>query len=276
MISQSTDLVRRDSIEELVGHRARALQLYRQAVDTLAAAGEAHKRACGGSTYTSNEFLRDMRYLDIKGSRFDGEVRTCVDRDMWRHLINATKLGSLMDKQERNTFEESLKKDVPEATADNVFATLSRLAGDANMIFRRGLVNAFRGFCGEYHSHDGFKIGKRFLVSGLIQGGRSWPNVSHYRDDSVKDIDRCMHILDGKPAPEYQQGVLAAIRTGIGARPCHEEVTSDYFKVRLYYGNGNAHFYPLRPDLVEQANRLIAVHCGETLGAGHSARHAAE
>jgi len=43
-----TDLVRRDSIEELIGHRERALQLYRQALDTLKAAGEAHSRACGG------------------------------------------------------------------------------------------------------------------------------------------------------------------------------------------------------------------------------------
>lgn len=267
-----TDLVRRDSIEELIGHRERALQLYRQALDTLKAAGEAHSRACGGGTCTSQDFLRDLQYRSNDGARFDESVRTGVDRDMWRHFINATPLGSLMDKEERNRFEDALKKDVPAATADTVFATMQRLASDANMIFRRGLVNAFRGFCGDYHSHDGFKIGDRFVVECLIQGGRKWPSVSHYRDASVADIDRCMHVLDGKQAPTYQQGVLAAIRTGIAAKA--GEVKSDYFKVRLFYGNGNAHFYPLRQDLVRQANRLIAAHCGETLGAGHAARHA--
>lgn len=274
MIVPGTDLVRRDSIEELIGHRARALQLYRQAVDTLAAAGQAHARACGGG-HTSSDFLRDMQYK-THDERWDTSVRASVDRDMWRHFINATPLGSLMDKIERDKFEASIKtNDVPEITADTVFATLSRLAGDADMIFRRGLATAFSRFCRDFKSHDGFKIGPRFVVKALTSGGKSWPSISYYRDDYVRDIDRCMHILDGKPTPDYQQGLLATIRTAMSQRPLPDEVTSDYFRVRLFYGNGNAHFYPTRPDLVERANKLIALHYGEVLGEGYAASHAA-
>lgn len=268
-----TDLVRKDSIEELCGHRARAFQLYQQAVDTLKEAGKAHAMAIAGQR-TTNDFLRDMHYG--KDEHFADSVRNSVDRDMWRYFIDATPLGSLMDAEERRKFEDSLKqRDVPEITPENVFATLSRLAGDANMIFRRGLVNAFRKFCGDYHSHDGFKIGSRFLITHLVTGGGRWHHLNHYREPDVQDLDRCMHVLDGKPAPEHQQGVLAAIRTAIHSNEKPSEVKSDYFKVRLFYGNGNAHFYPLRQDLVTQANRLIAAHCGEALGAGHTARHAA-
>lgn len=266
-----TDLVRKDSIEELCGHRARAFQLYQQAVDTLKEAGKAHALAVAGG-HTDNQFLRDMHYG--AGPHFADSVRNSVDRDMWRYFIDATPLGSLMDAEERRNFEDSLKKDsVPDITPENVFATLSRLAGDANMIFRRGLVNAFRLFCGDYHSHDGFKIGSRFLITHLVSGGRKWASLNHYQEPKVQDIDRCMHVLDGKPSPTHMQGVLAAIRTGM--RAGSDEVKSDYFKVRLYYGNGNAHFYPLRTDLVEKANKLIASHYGEALGAGHAARHAA-
>lgn len=270
MLSNSTDLVRKDSIEELCGHRARALQLYSQALECLEAAQKAHKLACGGKEYTSSDFLRDLRYTH-KDS-FTANARRGVDQDMWRYFIVGTPLGSLMDTEEKRKFEDSLKHEAPEVTPDTVFATMARLAGDADAIFRRGLVNAFRGFCGDYRSHDGFKIGKRFIINHLITPGNDRHRyVSHYRDSQVQDMDRCMHVLDGKPAPEYQEGILAAIRTAIAAR--ESTATGDYFKVN-WFTNGNAHFYPLRADLVERANKLIAQHFGETLGAGPDARAA--
>ncbi|MDE2103947.1 MAG: DUF4942 domain-containing protein [Patescibacteria group bacterium] len=266
MIPPGTDLVRRDSIEELCGHRARALQLYTQALATLRAAQQAHSRACAGGRI-ENEFLRDMRYLD-DATRFAAAAQATIDRDMWTHFIVGTPLGSLMDGQERRRFEESLRGTPPEITPDTVFATMAQLAGNAGTIFRRGLVSAFQGFCGDYKSHDGFKIGPRFVVSGLVTGSGTY--INQYRQDSVRDIDRCMHVLDGKPAPDYQQGILAAIRTAL--QNGSAEARSDYFRVRLFRGNGNAHFYPLRTDLVEKANRLIAEHFGDALGAAPGAR----
>lgn len=268
LMSASTNLVRKDSIEELCGHRARALQLYRQAIDTLTAAQSAHRLACAGKEHVSNEFLSDLRY-SISGEKIEAEARRAIDRDMWRYFIVGTPLGSLMDTQEKKRFEQSLEKDAPEVTPDTVFATMARLAGDAGAIFRRGLVNAFRGFCGDYRSHDGFKIGDRFIIERLVTGSGPFIYLNHYREDAVRDMDRCMHVLDGNDAPEYQQGILAAIRSGIAAH--QREATSDYFRVR-WFGNGNAHFYPLRSDLVTKANKLIADHFGETIGVGPDAR----
>lgn len=272
LTSPGTDLVRRDSIEELCGHRARALQLYRQALVTLRAAQEAHGRACGGSGYIGNDFLRDMRY-SAPDNHFDAAARAAVDRDMWRFFIVGTPLGSLMDGEERKRFEESLRASPPEVTADTVFATMARLAGEAGAIFRRGLVTAFRRFCGDYRSHDGFKIGARFVIPGLVTGAGRFYYLNHYREDSVRDLDRCMHVLDNQPAPDHQQGILAAIRSALAAG--NAEAHTEYFRVRIFRGNGNVHFYPLRADLIEKANRLIAEQCGEALGAAHSARRAA-
>jgi uncharacterized protein DUF4942 len=259
-----TDIVRKNSIEELCLHRARALELYERARALLMDAQQEHKLACANQSYITTDFCKDIHREGAAG-RLAKEARLSIDRDMWRSFIIGTPLGSLMDEQERKRFEESLRSDPPEITPDTVFATMSRLAADAEMIFRRGLVNAFSHFCRDFKSHDGFKIGPRFVVTSLLQG--NWLN--HYRDAQVQDIDRCMHVLDGKESPTYQQGVLAAIRTTLYN---HEnEVTSDYFRVRLFRGNGNAHFYPLRTDLVERANKLLADHFGETLGQGHAA-----
>lgn len=267
MISYNTDLVRRDSIEELCGHRARALQLYKQAMDTLDEAKKAHSRACAGR-HIDTQFLRDLHY----GRVDEKSAREAVDRGMWHYLIIGTPLGSLMDAKEKSDFEESLRKDPPEITPDTVFATMSRLAGDAERIFRRGLVEAFRTFCGDYHSHDGFKIGTRFIIQNLVTGSGRFRYLNHWREDKVRDLDRCMHVLDRKPAPEYQQGILAALRTAIQTG-IPGVVTGDYFRVRWHAG-GNCHFYPTRPDLVELANKMIADHYGEALGAGPGVRGA--
>ena len=88
--------------------------------------------------------------------------------------------------------------------------------------------------------------------------------INHYNEPTLQDLDRCFHVLDGKPAPEYQQGMCAAIRTALRDTKA-DVIETPYFRVR-WFRNGNAHLWFLREDLVEMANKLIAEHYGEVLG----------
>ena len=273
----AADLVRRDSIEELCGHRARALELYAQASRTLVEARAAHRRAVIGLQYISNPGPGLDRTNIFETTRFADAARIAVDRDMWRGFVMGTPLGSLMDTQERKRFEDSLKRDdeVPEISADTVFATMSRLAGEADTIFRRGLVNAFQRLDRGYRSHDGFKIGKRIVLTYVVVYERScdWLRTGYRADEELQDVDRVMHVLDGKPAPEYQQGIAAALRTAVHAWKRSGdpmECETEYWRL-VFFKNGNGHLYPKRQDLVERANKLIAEHFGEVLGAGPDA-----
>jgi hypothetical protein len=272
LTSTETGLVRKDSIEELCGHRARAMELYAMAIDNLRAAMKAHSRACVGASHiTTQPITKALQYPDYQSP--DGFARTVqetIDRDMWNGFIINTPLGGLMDAEEKKKFHESLKGPPPECTPDTVFATLSNLAGQANTIFRRGLVNAFRTLSRDYRSHDGFKIGDRVIITGLLTGSGLHRYVSHYRDDTLADVDRCFHVLDGKPAPDYQSGILAAIRTALAQRDGTTEASSDYIHAK-WFGNGNAHLRFTRLDLVQRANKLIADHYGESLGMGADA-----
>ena len=151
-------------------------------------------------------------------------------------------------------------------TPDTVFATMARLAGDGEKIFRRGLVEVFRHLSRDYQSHDGFKIGDRVVLTGMVTSyGAGWYNMNHYREGTLQDLDRCFHVLDGKPAPEYQQGLCAAFRTSLAKKDGNNEFATEYYRVR-WFKNGNAHLWFLRSDLVERANRMIADHFGEALG----------
>ncbi len=266
----TNELVRRDSIEELCGHRARALQLYAQALDTFVAARMAHARAVIGKNGHISSLEIGGR-AGVDEGQFAKEARLAVDRDIWRGFIVGTPLGSLMDTQERKKFQDSLKGDtVPDATIENVFATMSRLGGEADLIFRRGLVNAFARFNRDYKSHDGFKIGERIVLTCCVHYEKNcnWLRSGYRVEEELTDIDRVMHVLDGKGAPEYQQGLAAALRSAVSAwrDGGKMECESEYWRLR-FFKNGNGHLFPKRKDLVDAANRLIAEHYGQVVGA---------
>lgn len=271
MMEAGSAIVRKDSVEELCGHRARALELYAQVAGLLLEARDAHARACIGNSHISSfpyEEFRSFASRDL--SHYTARVRAMVDADMWRGLIVGTPLGSLMDRKERGIFEDSLKGDPPEAIPGNIHATMMRLIGEADTIFRRGLVEAFRNLCRDYRSHDGFKIGDRVVLTYVVSvskyGRDASAYFSHRADETLQDVDRVMHVLDGKPGPEYQQGICAAMRAAMLERPARWETETDYFRVKWFL-NGNAHLWFKRKDLVERANRLIAEHYGTAVGA---------
>ncbi len=273
MTLPGTDMVRRGSIEELCGHRNRALELYRHAFETLGEANRAYQAACGGTTVYEFDFLRDVQMYRDDADRVVAGARSAVDRSMWRYVIKATNLGSLMDAEERAKFEKSLEKDVPECSPDNVFATVENLTRQANLIFRRGLVKAFMVLSKEHASNSGFAIGAK----AIFRGGVTWAGsfgfrLNTYREDQIKDIDRCMHVLDGRPSPDYQQGLCAAMRTAMQAGEARCE--TDLIEAR-WHKTGTVHLLFKRDDLRTRANLLIAEHFGATLGASRDARRAA-
>lgn len=267
--AQGGALVRRASIEELCGHRDRALELYRRAADTLVEAEKAHRRALVGASSTSGFPHDRLRYMDVNGgpSRFADECRTIVDRDMWRSFIVGTPIGGLMDAEERKRFEDSLTGHnavVPEVTPESVEATMLRLHDDGPMLFRRGLVNAFRTLASEYRSHDGFKVGPKVILSYGFQVYRDGGLGSFQVDAKLRDVDRVFHVLDGKPAPEdHGAGACGAVRLAHGQRLTQAE--TDYFHLR-WFGNGNLHIRFKRLDLLLKVNRIIAEHYGAAVG----------
>jgi phospholipid N-methyltransferase len=263
--------VRKDSIEELCGHRARALQLYRQAYDLIEQARVTHARACIGNAFISSFPHDHLRfYTPGEGAKFGKDMQTLIDRDMWRAFIVNTPIGSLMDTDERKKFENDLKGEPPEATPDNVYATLSRLYGEAGAIFRRGLVNAFSRLNREYRSHDGFKIGDRIVLTYVVVYERdcNWLRTGSRIEDELKDIDRVMHVLDGKPAPDYSQGIVSALREAVNGWKAGGpmECETEYWRLK-FFKNGNGHLFPKRKDLITKANLLIAEHYGAVVGA---------
>lgn len=136
----STDLIKRATVEELVGHRNRAIEQYDAMIAASDAMETAFKRAC---TATGTE---------IGGGYIEPSFRPRKDRERfvreldgkcWRNLANMTKIAELMDVEERRKFDKQISEAPIEITVDNVIATLTRLIGDAGAIFNRSVVATF-------------------------------------------------------------------------------------------------------------------------------------
>ena len=260
------------SIPELVRRRGQVLQRLTAAMDEIAEALKLADEACvgdGRAGYDLQSVLKDqVRYG--KSDKDAEQRRIAMDRAMWRSFVVNTPLWGLMDTQARKKFEQDMAGVPPEATLENLAATMEMYFSDADNIFRRSLIETFRSLPNSYKSNDLFKLDKKVIL-GNIQDRMGY--LSSYAGDRLRDLDRVFWVLDGlEYNPPYDGSLRGAISRAMDAKrkesrslsPVAGEVQTEYFTVK-FFKNGNAHAVFMRPDLVEKANRLIAEHYGATL-----------
>lgn len=267
-------LMARATIHQLVAAKDQAREAYLNAFDALDLAHSLERAAAPsgragdlpwigcGSAYGRNHEVFSER------EKFEARVTRALDQNVWDHVIKTTNLDQLMDRQERDAFRAALTDDPPPATVENIAATVERLVGDSDLIFKRGIALAFAKLDRRFRSHDGFKLGSRIILSHAMSEWGSW---SRGMDDVLVDVERAFCRLDGKPQPERLGGIVGQIdlarreHGGWGRRAAFE-VRSDYYKANVYL-NGNIHLWFARKDLVEKVNLLLADYYGANLGA---------
>lgn len=264
------ELTIKASIPELIAKRGMALDKIKQAISDLKDALALANDACIDGKQNASSSLVDAIRDQIRFGRVEydsDKIRTALDRSMWRSFVVNTPLWSLMDTKARKQFDQDMACIPPEATEENLRATMSLYFADAGKIFQRSLIETFRSLPNKYASNNAFRLDKKIIL-GHIQDKMGY--FSHYADDRIRDLDRVFWVLDGKEYPaDYNAGLPGVLRDAVcrarinftaGAGTCETE----YFSVK-FFKNGNAHATFKRPDLVLKANRMIAEYYGETL-----------
>ena len=294
-------LVPTATVEQICQYRDEAIRLFEQAFEKIseaaaavAAAGRMWEAASPGksgswsnSTEEIKEFFRAVNLPDR--DRYLRTARRLIDVTVWSHVIDVAGIEQLMDTQAKQELRGQMKyvpertgrngeiinqdeidKMLPPVSPENIYATLERFQGDAEMIFRRGIVNVFTKLDRRFRSHDGFKVGSRMIIDYLM---RSSSHLYGDRADMLTDVERTFLVLDSKSARASYAGIVAQINRenpGSYFHPAQFEVQSDYFKVRIFK-NGNAHLWFTRKDLVKKVNQILADHYGEVIGDGMQA-----
>ncbi len=291
----SNNLIPRDGILEIVGHRNRALELWERAFQEIASAAKAIQEAedavnsaCGGihPSYVEphdgevGAFRNAVELPD--GAQYMRVAKRLTDIQVWGALIERTDMDHLMDKlakdelREQMTYipenidaqtgavinAEEIAKGLPEISVEAIESTLQGLLEDAGKIFRRGIANAFSSLDRRFRSHDGFKVGARVILVNAFDDWGHWNYYANQRDTLI-DIERVFLVLDNKSPRATYGGIVGEIETARKSHSgggIHQSVhEGDYFRVRVFK-NGNAHLWFTKPDLVEKVNKLLADH----------------
>lgn len=268
----------RATIDVIESQRNRALAMLDEAWDMLNAAADKAAEAMRIAQNTApsvDGYSWRMEYPGLFGLKDDKAgfitgARKMVDRNIWTHLMDFMGLEPMMDRQARKEFQTELAENPPEVTAETCFATISGLIQDSDLIFKRGLANAFSGLDRRFRSHDGFKIGARICLSYAI---REFGGMNDNTEATIRDVERVFLVLDGKQQGLRSGGIAAALRDATGWKRLQCTVENEYFKIRSFK-NGNVHLWFLRDDLLRRVNELLADYYGETIGAGPDAPHA--
>lgn len=271
------ELIPRNAVTEIVAHRDAALNKARDALMLMQRAQEvvAEAQAFAASAHQGNAFHGLDRTADAAYKRLFHPVdvaasldayRKHLDACVWTNLMERTGMSAMMDRQAKDEFYRDLCGSVPEVTEDSVWSTLQGLAGDAVLIFQRGLARAFVGLDGRFRSHDAFKLGERVILTNVFDGYGMWNYHSGMRE-TITDLERVFTVLDNERDPEAAIGSLARqieIDRGHGWSARQSVTESRYFRVRCHK-NGNAHLWFTRDDLVQKANETLAAYYGAVL-----------
>ena len=268
-------IVTRATIDEIVGFRNLAVEKFQVAMDAIDEALETAAKAAGGTTFYIDRGMAEKAFstYDRGHEQFLTYMRQQTDRAIWSHLIKGYGFEKLMDRQASQEFRDQLEKEPPEVTVETAEATLGHLMMSADNIFRRGVANAFSGLDRRFRSHDGFKIGDRVVLESAIDDYGGWNHWSR-KDETLRDIERAFHELDGKEMPERYAGIIGLFdderrrKATLSRVAC--EVEDEYFRMKAFK-NGNIHLWFKRDDLLRKVNKLLAEHYGEVLGAGSDA-----
>lgn len=275
----------RDTVADIVRKRDRAMALYGVAFDRLKdladAIDDAHAARAEAAPAKRTSY---NCHLDEEKARFLGAIklpertdylaqaRKLTDSDVWSHVVGMTDLDRLMDKTAKDQLRKQLMDDPPEATLENITATLDQFLLDADTIFRRGIAECFSKLDRRFRSHTGWKIGSRVILDNALDESGSWSYHSNKRD-TIRDIERTFLILDGKRMPEEYAGLTAAIERQRDGRWGRRQgyVETEYFKVRTFM-NGNVHIWFQCDDLLRRVNKLLAEYYGEVVPDGSEDR----
>ena len=246
-----TQLTLPTTLSDLIVAREKAVSLHRQARKL----NEAAEDLLGQVGNYLMPFSAQFRDSDLRSVRE-------LDGNMWRRAFDLTGFRQLMDAEAVAGFERGLAPEPPEFTEGNIRATFIDLHQQAGEMFRRGVVNVFRGLSDAYrtNANEPFRIGRKVVMGYMIQLG--WTRGLQVRhgpgQDKLNDIDRVIKMLDGKQfkARDLEVSMNAAFQD------C--AVFEDaYYRARAFK-NGNMHLEFLRPDLLDLLNEQIAEHYGES------------
>lgn len=263
VLSDLHDMICSTSIERIVSGRNAALQQIEDVINQLSKISQLTQSIDGDQAIDwSCESGRryDCCLLQPVAKAIPVITRN-MDRRVWRNLMQQSGMLALMDDQARTEWYQNLEDNkFPEISEENILSTFKQLHHSKNEVFERGILNLFKGLSWDYRTNSPCRFGSRIIVDGLVRYDRWGFHLSSgYRRNQLVDLERMLHLLDGKPVPDNRTDITCQFDAHINQHKTAEDFTDDYLMIR-YFQKGSAHIKFLRPELVEKMNDILVRH----------------
>ncbi len=196
------------------------------------------------------------------------KVITCnLDRGIWRDLMLKSGMLSLMDAQARDQWYRNLEGDnIPAISEANILSTFEQLHQQKDDVFERGVINLFKGLSWHFKTNSPCQFGKKIIMSNLVSCNQWGFTLNHgSRRDQLADLERMLHLLDGKAIPDNRGDVTSRLYEHIRANPHIAKVyEDDYFSIK-YFMKGSAHLKFRKLSLIDKMNAIVAKHYPDVL-----------
>ena len=253
MIMESTELVQKRQIEDIIRIRNKAVKDYGAVLNSL----EGIKNELNSlGEYIMPNYAGHRGLLDVEG--FSKEL----DKRLWRHCFDKLGVYSVMDAKSIEKLRKEIDDKTPALTEDNITATIQTMYENRSKYFVEGIINTFKRLSSDYwtNNHEKFKIPDRCIMEYIVEP--NWTKGFRLRygsEDQISDIDRTFHLLDKKPFEPRK--TMCEINNKFKEGQVYG---NEYFELKGYK-NGNGHIKFKRIDLLDLANQMIADYYGNTL-----------
>ncbi len=206
MLTGPTEIICSTSIERIVSGRNAALTQTEALIYQLESTS-ATTSSIGGGMARDWGMRQDFRcgcWLMEKAGTAMKMITCNLDRGIWRDLMKKSGMLSPMDAQARDQWDRNLEGDeIPAISEANILSTFEQLHQSKDEVFERGIINVFKGLSWDFKTNSPCSFGKKMIINCLVAYNRwGYSLCGGWRRDQLADLERMLHLLDGKPIPD--------------------------------------------------------------------------
>ena len=250
-----TELIRRQTVSQMVNAYDTAAAEIRQAYELLATAQQRVNAAFGDSS----AFDTCPDHVWGTGPERAAKVLELMKPRAWSIIAEKMQMRRVLSIKARDDLDRQLAdvKTLPELTVDNVLAMFQAMTQNLETYVAEAVREVYE-FLRPHHSqhktNTELDIGRRAILTWMLEhnyGGGF--RVNYRREQWTRALDNVFSMLDGKGTIASHCGPLS---DAIGAlAPGVYTGETVYFKFKCY-GNGNLHLEFKRLDLLAKLNAL--------------------
>ena len=256
-----TDIIKRDTVAQLVENYEAAVNEITQAYSLLHAAKSRLNASFGmGQRLYSFDVLPHGYHNGATLSNDSlNQVMQQIKLDVWRILMERLELRKLLSIARREELDKQLAdgKGLPDITIENVWGMFESAVSNVDRYMEEAVLEMFeflRPPSSQYKTNSEYEVGKRVVLKWHVEPSytKTGFTVRYSYDARITALDNAFLRLDGKGiVSTYHGPTHDAIRLADSDGLCETE----YFKLRCCL-NGNLHVEFKRPDLVQRLNSI--------------------